>query len=147
MHRVLEGESHFVRRPLGWLERLIYRVSGVDGRSRPGRSTRMPAGLQRRHDARHLRDPAPAARPAWNPQKLGPVEALSSFNTAASFTTNTNWQGYVARHDELLQPDGRPRWHNFISAAAGIAVAVASPAASRAADGKGPGTIATSGWT
>ena len=46
----------------------------------------------------------------FNPQKLGPVEAGSAFNTAASFTTNTNWQGYVGRdHDELPQPDGRPR--------------------------------------
>ena len=31
MYRVLEGESHFLRRPLGWLERLVYRVCGVDG--------------------------------------------------------------------------------------------------------------------
>ena len=31
----------------------------------------------------------------FNPQALPPVEAGSAFNTAASFTTNTNWQGYV----------------------------------------------------
>ena len=31
MYRVLEGESHFLRSPLGWLERLVYRLGGVDG--------------------------------------------------------------------------------------------------------------------
>jgi K+-transporting ATPase ATPase A chain len=49
-----------------------------------------------------------------------------AWNTAASFTTNTNWQSYVRRdHHELSHPDGRPRDHNFWSAAVGIAVAVA----------------------
>ena len=32
LHRVLEGREHFLKRPLGWLERLVYRLCGVDGR-------------------------------------------------------------------------------------------------------------------
>ena len=31
MYRVLEGHDHFLKRPLGWLERLVYRLGGVDG--------------------------------------------------------------------------------------------------------------------
>ncbi len=79
----------------------------------------------------------------WNPQGLGAVEATSSFNTAASFTTNTNWQGYVgeATMSYLSQMAGLA-WHNFISAAAGIAIAVAlARGITRKGDGKGPGTI------
>jgi potassium-transporting ATPase potassium-binding subunit len=63
----------------------------------------------------------------FNPQKLGAVSPPNlAFNTAASFTTNTNWQAYVGRnHDELLHPDGGLAYHNFISAATGIALAIA----------------------
>jgi K+-transporting ATPase ATPase A chain len=71
------------------------------------------------------------------------VEAGSSFNTAASFTTNTNWQGYVgeATMSYLSQMAGLA-WHNFISAAAGIAVAVAlARGLTRRGEGKGPGPI------
>ena len=35
MHRVLEGRDHFLKRPLGWLERLVYGLGGVDGREQP----------------------------------------------------------------------------------------------------------------
>src|SRR5206468_12718114 len=76
----------------------------------------------------------------FNPQGLGPVEAGSAFNTAASFTTNTNWQGYVgeATMSYLSQMAGLA-WHNFISAAAGIAVAVAlARGLTRRGEGKGP---------
>jgi len=79
----------------------------------------------------------------FNPQRMGAVEAGSAFNTAASFTTNTNWQGYVgeATMSYLSQMSGLA-WHNFISAAAGIAVAVAlARGLTRHGDGKGPGTI------
>ena len=78
-----------------------------------------------------------------NPQKLGAVEALSSFNTAASFTTNTNWQGYVGETTmSYFSQMAGLAWHNFISAAAGIAIAVAlARGLTRRGDGKGPGTI------
>ena len=144
MYRVLEGESHFLKRPLGWLERLVYRLGGVDGQRADVAALRGRApGLQRVHDARDLRDPAAAAWLPWNPQGFGPVEAGSAFNTAASFTTNTNWQGYSgeATMSYLSQMAGLA-WHNFISAAAGIAVAVAlARGLTRRGEGKGTGTI------
>jgi potassium-transporting ATPase potassium-binding subunit len=63
---------------------------------------------------------------AWlplNPQHLGPVSADSSFNTAISFVTNTNWQGYGGETtmSYLTQMLGLAV-QNFLSAAAGIAV-------------------------
>ena len=61
-----------------------------------------------------------------NPQGLGPVSADSAFNTATSFTTNTNWQSYVGETtmSYLSQMVGLV-FHNFVSAATGIAVAAA----------------------
>jgi K+-transporting ATPase ATPase A chain len=60
-----------------------------------------------------------------NPQHLGPVEPALAFNTAVSFTTNTNWQSYTPETtvSYLTQMAGLA-WHNFTSAAAGIAVAL-----------------------
>ena len=59
-----------------------------------------------------------------NPQGLGPVGDHLSFNTAVSFTTNTNWQSYGGEStmSYLSQMVGLA-FHNFVSAAAGIAVA------------------------
>src|SRR5262249_9747173 len=86
-----------------------------------------------------------------NPQRFGPVEAGSAFNTAASFTTNTNWQGYsgeatmsyftqiarLARHTFLA-----PAGPSSLPAGAGIAVAVAlARGLTRRGDGSTPGTI------
>ncbi len=61
-----------------------------------------------------------------NPQGLGSVESWLAFNTSASFTTNTNWQSYVgeATMSYLSQMLGLA-WHNFVSAGAGIGVALA----------------------
>ena len=61
-----------------------------------------------------------------NPQGLGPVEQRLAFNTAASFTTNTNWQNYTGEQTMtyLTQMAGLA-YHNFVSAATGIALAVA----------------------
>ena len=62
----------------------------------------------------------------WNPQHLPAVEALLAWNTAASFTTNTNWQAYTgeAVMSYFTQMAGLA-YHNFFSAAVGIAVAIA----------------------
>jgi K+-transporting ATPase ATPase A chain len=144
MYRVLEGREHFLKRPLGWLERLVYRLAGVDGREQ---SWQVYAGGMLAFSAftmlvtyliQRLQHVLP-----FNPQRLGPVEAASSFNTAASFTTNTNWQGYVgeATMSYLSQMAGLA-WHNFISAAVGIAVAVAlARGLTRKGDGTGPAAI------
>ena len=61
-----------------------------------------------------------------NPQGFGPVEQQLAFNTAASFTTNTNWQNYTGEQTMtyLTQMAGLA-YHNFVSAATGIALAVA----------------------
>jgi potassium-transporting ATPase potassium-binding subunit len=61
-----------------------------------------------------------------NPQGFGPVSPDLAFNTAASFTTNTNWQNYggEATLSYFSQMVGLT-FHNFVSAAAGIAVAAA----------------------
>jgi K+-transporting ATPase ATPase A chain len=62
----------------------------------------------------------------WNPQGLPAVGPDLAFNTAASFITNTNWQSYVPETtmSYLTQMAGLA-YHNFLSAAMGIAVAVA----------------------
>src|SRR5215471_11073534 len=62
----------------------------------------------------------------WNPQGFGAVPAVLAFNTAASFTTNTNWQAYSGEStmSYLTQMAGLA-FHNFASAATGIALAIA----------------------
>ncbi len=61
-----------------------------------------------------------------NPQKFAAVGADLAFNTAASFTTNTNWQNYGGEStmSYLTQMAGLA-YHNFVSAAVGIALAIA----------------------
>lgn len=144
MYRVLEGQDHFLKRPLGWLERLAYRLAGVDGHEQSWRV--YTGGMLAFSAFTMLVTYAIQRLQLWlpfNPQRLGGVEAGSSFNTAASFTTNTNWQGYVgeATMSYLSQMAGLA-WHNFISAAAGIAIAMAlARGITRTGDGTGPGTI------
>jgi K+-transporting ATPase ATPase A chain len=141
MHRVMEGEAHLLRRPLGWLERLVCRLGGVDGREQSWQA--YSAGLLAfsattmlaTYAIQRLQHLLP-----WNPQGVGPVEARSAFNTAASFATNTNWQGYAGETTmSYLSQMAGLAWHNFTSAAAGIAVAVAlARGITRRGDGKGP---------
>src|SRR5262245_374785 len=144
LFRVLEGQEHFLRRPLGWLERLVYKVGGVDGREQGWQAYTL--GLLAfsaftmlvTYAIQRLQLLLP-----FNPQGLAAVEESSSFNTAASFTTNTNWQGYAgeATMSYLSQMAGLA-WHNFISAAAGMGVAMAlARGLTRRGEGKGPGTI------
>src|SRR6476661_6057405 len=62
----------------------------------------------------------------WNPQAFAAVPPDLAFNTAASFTTNTNWQAYGGETtmSYFTQMAGLA-YHNFMSAAVGIAVAIA----------------------
>jgi potassium-transporting ATPase potassium-binding subunit len=62
----------------------------------------------------------------WNPQHFPAVPQALAFNTAASFTTNTNWQAYTGEQtmSYLTQMAGLA-FHNFASAATGIALAIA----------------------
>ncbi len=62
----------------------------------------------------------------WNPQHLANVPRALAFNTAASFTTNTNWQNYAGEStmSYFTQMAGLA-YHNFVSAGIGIALAIA----------------------
>ena len=62
----------------------------------------------------------------FNPQKLGAVSEHLSFNTAASFTTNTNWQSYGGEGTmSYFSQMVALAIHNFVSAAVGISIAAA----------------------
>jgi K+-transporting ATPase ATPase A chain len=145
LFRVLEGERHPSSRALGFLERAIYRICGID----PSREQRWQEyalallsfsalGVLVTYAIQRLQGGLP-----FNPQHLPAVEPGLAFNTAVSFTTNTNWQAYVgeATMSYLTQMAGLA-WHNFTSAAAGIAVAVAvARGITRPRDALSPGTI------
>ena len=96
MARVYEGESIFLDRVLGPLERLIYRASGLRPEVEMNWKTYTVAmlifslfGLLVVYALQRLQHVLPL-----NPQGLGAIPPDSSFNTAVSFVTNTNWQGY-----------------------------------------------------
>jgi potassium-transporting ATPase potassium-binding subunit len=144
MAKVFGGERHFLSGPLGWLERLVYRAGGVKDEEQSwqryavGMLTFSAFTLVVTYLIQRLQHVLP-----FNPQGLGAVEQASAFNTAASFTTNTNWQGYVgeATMSYLSQMAGLA-WHNFTSAAAGMAIAVALVRGlTRKGDGARWGTI------
>jgi K+-transporting ATPase ATPase A chain len=128
MAKVLAGERTWLTPVLGPLERLCYRLSGVD----PGQEMGWKryavammvfnlAGLFVVYALQRLQHLLPL-----NPQKLGAVTPDSAFNTAVSFATNTNWQGYGGETtmSYLTQMLGLTV-QNFVSAAAGIAVLAA----------------------
>ena len=99
MARVFNRERTFLDPVMRPLERLLYRMTTVD-ENHEMRWTRIRAfhvAVQRRLHAlllyaiqRMQQFPA-----TLNPQKLGALAPDLAFNTAASFTTNTNWQNYV----------------------------------------------------
>jgi K+-transporting ATPase ATPase A chain len=110
------------------LERLIYRACRIDSR-REMRWTEYAAALVAFSCVSMLALYALQRLQGWlpvNPQGFGAVSPHSSFNTAASFTTNTNWQGYAGEStmSYLTQMAGLA-YQNFLSAAVGIALAVA----------------------
>jgi K+-transporting ATPase ATPase A chain len=128
MFRVFEGSDQPFPRVLGRFERFLYRLSGVDPQEEQTWKEYTFAllvfslfGLV----VTYLLQRAQGVLP-FNPQHFGGVEGGSAFNTAASFTTNTNWQGYSGEStmSYLTQMAGLA-WHNFTSAAAGICVALA----------------------
>jgi potassium-transporting ATPase potassium-binding subunit len=144
MAQVFAGERHVLSGPLGWLERLVYRASGVKEEEQSwqryavGMLAFSAFTLVVTYLIQRLQHVLP-----FNPQGLPAVEQASAFNTAASFTTNTNWQGYVgeATMSYLSQMAGLA-WHNFTSAAAGMAIAIALVRGlTRKGDGARWGTI------
>jgi potassium-transporting ATPase potassium-binding subunit len=128
MARVFQGETTLMSQVVGPIERLIYRMCRVDSGSEHHWTTYTAGmlmfnliGLLVLYGLQRLQYYLPL-----NPQGLSGVSADSSFNTAVSFATNTNWQGYSgeATMSYLTQMAGLA-FHNFVSAATGIALAVA----------------------
>src|SRR4030042_6712277 len=128
MAKVYQGERTFLDRVLGPVERFIYRVSGVKPDEDMNWKTYAIAvmlfnvlGLLAVYALQRLQAFLPL-----NPQGLGAVTAHSSWNTAVSFATNTNWQGYGGEvtMSYLTQMIGLTV-QNFVSAATGMAALVA----------------------
>lgn len=128
MTRVFNRERTFLDPILRPVERLIYRLTGVD-ETREMRWTEYAIAMLLFSIvsmlALYLMQRLQGALP-FNPQKLTGVAPDLAFNTAASFTTNTNWQSYVPEvtMSYLTQMAGLA-YHNFVSAAVGIALAIA----------------------
>jgi len=128
MARVFEGERTFLDRLLKPIERLIFRLSGVKADTEMNWREYTAAmllfsfvSLLLTYVIERVQHILP-----WNPQGLAGVEPALAWNTAASFTTNTNWQSYVPETtmSYFTQMVGLA-YHNFLSAAVGIAVAIA----------------------
>ena len=128
MANVYEGKRTLLSPVLGWMERLVYRLSGVKADEDMDWKRYMWAtlwfnfvGFFAVYGLQRLQVNLPL-----NPQKMAAVSADSSFNTAVSFVTNTNWQGYggEATMSYLTQMLGLGV-QNFLSAATGMAVLIA----------------------
>jgi len=129
MTRVFNRERTFLDPVLRPLERLIYRATGVEedremGWIEYGVSMLLfsAASMLLLYLIQRVQGYLPL-----NPQKFGAVTPANlAFNTAASFTTNTNWQAYSGETtmSYFTQMVGLA-YHNFVSAATGIALAIA----------------------
>ena len=128
MYRVFEGDRQPLPRFFGPIERLIYRLCGVDPKEQQDWKQYALAmllfsaiTLLVTYAIERLQQILPL-----NPQNLSPVPADLAFGTASSFTTNTNWQAYGGEStmSYLTQMAGLA-WHNFISVGVGIGVMLA----------------------
>lgn len=126
--KVFAGERTWLSPVLVPTERVLYRISGVNPEEEH-KWTRYVIDMLLFSVAGMLLLYLILRTQQWlplNPQGFGPVEQQLAFNTAASFTTNTNWQNYVGEQtmSYLSQMMGLA-FHMFVSAATGIALAVA----------------------
>ena len=128
MARVYQGQPFGLDRALGWLERLIYRLGGVDPQHEMTWKVYAVAvllfngvGLLALYALLRLQGVLPL-----NPQGFSAASSDLAFNTAVSFATNTNWQSYGGETTlgYLVQMLGLCV-QNFLSAATGMAVLVA----------------------
>ncbi|UVK50683.1 potassium-transporting ATPase subunit KdpA [Mesorhizobium sp. AR02] len=128
MYRVFNGDRTFLSPILGPVERALYRISGTSEREEQ-HWTVYAAGIiffslasfLVLYVLQRLQGVLP-----YNPAGMAAVEQNLSFNTAVSFVTNTNWQNYGGEStmSYLVQMAGLTV-QNFMSAAVGIAIAVA----------------------
>jgi K+-transporting ATPase ATPase A chain len=128
MTRVFNGDRTLLSPVLGPLERGLYRISGVDETQEQhwvayaiAMLAFSLAGFVTLYGLQRLQSVLP-----FNPQDMTAISPDSSFNTSVSFVTNTNWQSYVPEQtmSYLTQMAGLTV-HNFVSAATGIALAIA----------------------
>ena len=128
MARVYRGEAKTAQRVLGPVERLLYKVLRIDPASEMSWKTYAVAallfnvaGILLVYALQRLQGSLPG-----NPQAMTAVTPDSSFNTAVSFVTNTNWQGYGGEStmSYLVQMVGLSV-QNFVSAATAMAVVIA----------------------
>ncbi len=129
MARVFSRERTFMDPVLRPVEQLLYRVTGVD-EDHEMRWTEYAIAMLLFSVVSmivlYLMERLQGFLP-FNPQKFGAVTPVHlAFNTAASFTTNTNWQAYAGEStmSYFTQMAGLA-YHNFASAAVGIALAIA----------------------
>src|SRR5215813_10321483 len=126
--RVFSNEQTFLDPVLRPVERLIYRLTGVNSANEQGwvgytfaLLTFSAAGALVTYAIERLQNVLP-----FNPQSLDSVPPDLAFNTAVSFTTNTNWQNYVPETTmSYFTQMAALAFHNWVSAATGIAIAVA----------------------
>ncbi|MHB1675449.1 MAG: potassium-transporting ATPase subunit KdpA [Acidobacteriaceae bacterium] len=128
MADVFERRKTFLDPLLAPIERLLYRLTGVEA-DKEMRWTEYGIAMLLFSLVSmlvlYLIERVQAWLP-WNPQHWPGVPAALALNTAASFTSNTNWQSYVPETtmSYLTQMAGLA-YHNFTSAAVGIALAIA----------------------
>jgi K+-transporting ATPase ATPase A chain len=131
MARVYEGQPLVLEKALGWLERLVYRLSGVphDAEKREMPWTTYAGamllfngvGVVLVYALQRLQGSLPL-----NPDGMGAVSPDLSWNTAISFVTNTNWQSYGGETTmSYLTQMTALAVQNFVCAASGMAVMVA----------------------
>lgn len=145
LFRVFEGDLQPLPRVLGPVERLLLRLCGVT----PGSEQRWTGyaaallafsavGVVVSYGLLRLQHLLPL-----NPQGFSPVGSALAFNTAVSFVTNTNWQSYAGESTmSHASQMGVLAWNNFVSAAAGIGVALALARGLTRRDGpSGTGTL------
>lgn len=121
--RIFDGRRTWLHPVLGWLERLSYRVGGVNAALEMNWKQYLRAlllfnalGLVFLFVVLLLQGSLP-----WNPQKFQGLGLPLAFNAAASFTTNTNWQAYAGEttmsyFSDMVGLTGQ----NFLSAATGF---------------------------
>ncbi len=127
MAKVFQGERTILHKPLSWLERGVYAVVGVKPEAEMTWKRYAFAfmmfqvvGIVFVMLIQMIQSHLP-----WNPQGLGNVSWDSAFNTAVSFVTNTNWQGYAGETTmSYFTQMVALSVQNFVSAASGLAIAI-----------------------
>lgn len=144
MHRVFNGDRTLLSPLFGPLERGLYRLCGTSEREEQHWTTYAVAlllfnlaGFLVLYALQRLQGSLP-----YNPAGMTAVEPGLAFNTAASFMTNTNWQNYGGEStmSYLVQMAGLTV-QNFVSAATGIAIAIALIRGFARASGKSIGNF------